>query len=205
VKRWIFCLMLLFSFSAGTATSASTWNSYLLNRKALNSLKKENFSEGLHDLLAALESDPLNPRLHLNLGMTLFALGEPDKAAKAFLAAGKLATSAEEKYVALFDEAYSLGESKQIDKALQTYQQALAIKPDAEEVKVNIELLLASQGKQGKGEGEGKPDQDGKQSSQNNQGQGDRNQDDKKNNQGQGDQQKQKPKRKSRVRLRARI
>lgn len=175
-------------------SSASTIRSYLSNRSALSAMEKKQYMESQRSLLEALESDPMDPRLHLNLGINLFAMEEPAKAAQAFASAGKVAKTREEKFVALFNEAFSLGESKQIEKALEKYQEALRLNPESQEVKVNIELLMASNQGQGEGEGQQQQNQQGQGKGQ---GQGQDQKEDQKDQQGQGqDEQKQPPKQK---------
>lgn len=181
--------LLLLALWSGAATQASTIQSYLSNRSALSAMEKKQYMESQKSLLQALESDPLDPRLHLNLGMNLYAMEEPAKAAQAFASAAKVARTREEKFVALFNEAFCLGESKQIEKALEKYQEALGLNPESREVKVNIELLLAQQG-QGQGDGQGDPSQN-QQGQGKGQGQGQDQKEDQKDQQGQGQDQKQ--------------
>lgn len=178
---------------SGHVVEASTWSSYHLNEEALENFKEKAYGQSLQNLIQALESEPMNPKIHLNLGMTLLAMEEPERAAKAFSSAASLTSNPKERFIALFNEAYSYGESKRIDKALETYQKALEIDPDSIEVKTNIELLLSGQ-QNNQGQGEGKNDPNNKEGqSQGDSSEGEGDQEKKENNQGQGQQQQQQP------------
>lgn len=166
--------LIIFCFCS--LAQASTWNSYLLNEKAVESLKAEENGEGLQSLVQALSEDPLNSKLHMNLGLVLMALDEPEQAAKSFSVAGKIEKNKEMLFVAHFNAGVAFAAAKQVEKALQSYQKALEINPTSVEVKTNIELLLQSQQNQdqsGGGEGEPKKDQDQKDKGE---GQGDQDQ-----------------------------
>ena len=138
----------------GSSASAESVESYFLSKEGLKQLESKNFQSSLGTWVKALESDPLNPKLHLNLGISLYALGEFEKAAKAFHGVRGLAKNNEELFVSLFDEAVALGQDKKVDEALKVYQEALKIHPDSKEVKINIELLTMEQSQQG---GKGPP------------------------------------------------
>lgn len=185
----LFIFLLLFS----ATVQASNWKSYFLNRQALQELKNENYGSSLRHILAALEVDPLNPKIHLNLGLSLIALEEPLKAAQAFMASAELADNPQDKFVALFNAGYSFGEAKNIESALSAYQQALTLDPHSIEVKTNIELLLNQQSQQGQGgESEGSPDQKPSEGGAN-QKQGDKQDEKKDKNQGENSQEPKQP------------
>ncbi|MAV90829.1 MAG: hypothetical protein CL676_05365 [Bdellovibrionaceae bacterium] len=166
----------------GSSASAESVESYFLSKEGLKQLESKNFQSSLGTWVKALESDPLNPKLHLNLGISLYALGEFEKAAKAFHGVRGLAKNNEELFVSLFDEAVALGQDKKVDEALKVYQEALKIHPDSKEVKINIELLTMEQSQQG---GKGSSDQkdQNSQNKDNKEGEGE----------GNGDKDKQKP------------
>lgn len=183
--------ILLFCVVTVPFAEASTWSSYHLNKEALRNFKEEAYGQSLQNLIQALESEPMNPKIHLNLGMALLAMGEPEKAAKAFSSAASLTSNPEERFVALFNEGYAAGEAKQIEQALQAYQKALEIEPDSVEVKTNIELLMSGQ-QNNQGQGEGQNNQDNKEgSSQGDSSDEGDNPEKKENDQGQGQQQQQ--------------
>lgn len=154
----------------------------LLNQQAIKSLENKETQKAYLKFVEALQYDPFLSGLHLNLGFTLELTEQAEKALQAYREAEKLALASNEPmlvFVARFNQAQLLGKAKQIDAALEKYQQALEISPSSTEVKTNIELLIKSQQGGDKGEGENK-DSEGEQD-QKNQGQG------------KGDQQKDQP------------
>jgi tetratricopeptide (TPR) repeat protein len=83
------------------------------------------------------------------------------------LAPGKTKREREVRFRSLFNIAAILGSQNKVDEALETYQNALEMKPDSKETKTNMELLTQG-GSGGKGdkdskdkneEGEGGEDQ----------------------------------------------
>lgn len=155
-KYFIFSIIFLWTLSA----HAQPWKSYLLNKEGVELLQKESFTKSIQSFLEALESDPLNPALHLNLGIAFMAQGEPQKAAKSFHSAYSMSANPEVRFVALFNRAFALAEAKEVAEALDTYQEALEFDPENLEVKTNIELLTSNQKQDGEGEGENDPNQD---------------------------------------------
>lgn len=152
MKRW----MLIFLFLP-LASSASTVESFWHNRQALKKYGQKNFYPAYRDLLLALESDPLNPQLHLNLGRVFEANEEFDKAVQAYKSALELLPEgSKDRFHALFNLGSVYGQQKKLPEALDAYQAALEIEPESIEVKTNIELLTAQQ--QGGGGGEGEQD-----------------------------------------------
>ncbi len=155
LRGLVFSILVSHSF----ITLAEPWKSYLLNKEGIAQLQEESFDKSVNSFLKALETDPLNPALHLNLGLSLMAQGEPQKAAKAFQNAFSMSADPQLRFIALFNQAYALGEAKDIEKALDTYQQALEFDPESLEVKTNIELLTQNQSQDGQG-GEGDQNQE---------------------------------------------
>jgi Ca-activated chloride channel family protein len=172
-------LVLFISLSV-LPVSATTVHSYQKNREALKKYDLKSYFPAFKDLLAALEDDPLNPYLHLNLGRALEANEEFEKAAQAYKSALMLEGNDEKlKFQTYFNLGSTLGKAKKIDEALEAYQEALEIDPDSKETKHNIELL--TQGGGGGG-GEGESDdksQDPKNGQQKDQKQNDKDQDQK--------------------------
>lgn len=110
--------------------------------------------------LKALVSDPQQPELHLNYGVTLELTKEEEKSLKEYLLAAELSPKKSAlQFSAFVNAARVWAKMKSIDKALEYYQRALAIVPESKEVKTNIELLWQQQ--QGQGEGEGGEGQEG--------------------------------------------
>lgn len=144
-------LFLLLMGAAPALASASSLQAVLSNRRGIDDLKLKLSYPAYQEFLKALSNDPLNPRLHLNLGLAFAAGEEWEKAAQSFASAAELARSDKElQFDAYFDWALAATKKGDIDQALSAYQKALAIHPDSIEVKTNIELLWKGQG-QGKG------------------------------------------------------
>jgi Ca-activated chloride channel homolog len=147
-----FMLTLLFLFMP-ELVSATTVQSYLRNREGVSKFKDKSYYPAYQSFLKALEEDPLNPELHLNLGLTFEANEEYEKSEQAYNGALKLIPpNSARRFEALFNLAGVLGKQSKIDEALGVYQAALDMYPESKEVKTNIELLW----QQGQGGGKGK-------------------------------------------------
>lgn len=157
--KFIFPIALLSSVGA----QATTVGSYLLNQEGIDKLKVKSYFPAYQDFVKALEDDPLNPELHLNIGLALEANEEFEKAEQAYQGALRLipAGDTNRRFEALFNLAGVQAKNKKIDLALQSYQQALEINPESKEVKTNIELLWM--GGSGEGEGESQDQKEGDQ------------------------------------------
>ncbi len=131
------------------------------NNEGIELLSKENSqSMSYKKFVSALASDPFNPIIQMNLGLSFFLNKEFDKALQAFTASLRLSPDLSEiKFYALFNSGAAEGMDKKIDLALEYYQKALEIHPDSIEVKTNMELLMQNQG-QGKGKGSEQDSQD---------------------------------------------
>lgn len=156
VLKYLWISVFFFMNAAG----ATTVDSYFLNRDGISKLKEKAYYPAFQDFTKALEDDPLNPELHLNLGLSFEMHEEFEKAEQSYKGALKLLPEKNSRrFEALFNLAGVQAKNKKIDEALQSYQAALDIDPDSKEVKTNIELLW--QGGGGGGDGEGEPkDQD---------------------------------------------
>lgn len=146
------------------ATSVGT---YMRNREGVREFNKKSYFPAYQKFMKALEDDPLNPQIQLNLARTFEANEDYAKAEQAYRGALKVIPEKSElRFEALFNWAGTLAKLKRIDDALGAYQAALALEPDSLEVKTNIELLWQGGGggggddkdKQQEG-GEGKGDQ----------------------------------------------
>jgi tetratricopeptide (TPR) repeat protein len=115
-------------------------------------LKKYEMAQS--EMLKALRRSPLQPELHLNLGIAQMGLGHLSRALGSFRMAEELAQDEGMKFMARFNQALVLTIDKKIPDALEMYQKALEIDPSSKEVKTNIELLMQQQQGQGQGEGE---------------------------------------------------
>lgn len=127
------------------------------NREAAKGFKSENSTQALEQSTQGLASDPFRFEHHLNIALALEASGQMDKALQAYEAAAKYAQNSEQKFLAAFNLAQLYGKAKNIEKALESYQEALNHMPASREAKHNIELLI--QQSQSGGEGEDQKDQ----------------------------------------------
>lgn len=169
---------------AAPATTLKAWSH---NRKGIQNLGQKNYYPAHQEFMRALETDPLNPYVQMNLGLTFEANEEFAKAEKAYRGVLLLEKeNSELRFQALFNLAGALARQQKIDEALAMYQAALEIQPESLEVKTNIELLW--QGGGGGGQGNNKDEQDKEQQGNNQQKR------EQSLNQPQPDQQKQQPK-----------
>lgn len=90
-------------------------------------------------------NNPDSPELKYNLGHALEQGKENEKAIQQYSEAAKTARG-DLQFQAFFNAARLYGEARDYSNALKNYQMALEIKPDSQEVKTNIELLLKSDG-----------------------------------------------------------
>jgi Ca-activated chloride channel homolog len=149
-------------FAVGVA-QATTVESYMRNREGLKKYNEKSFYPAYQSFLKALEVDPLNPEIHLNLALIFEANEEWEKAEQAYKSALKiLPENSPERFEALFNLGNVLGKQHKIDEALAAYQECLSMVPDSKEVKTNIELLWQGGGGEGKGENKDDKDKNGK-------------------------------------------
>lgn len=155
MSKWL----ILFIVWTG-AVQASTLESYWYNHKGIGKYSEKAYFPAYQNFLKALENDPLNPRLQLNLARTFEANEDYEKADKAYRGALKiLPENSNLHFEALFNLGNVDAKLQHIDEALAAYQAALEIDPESKEVKTNIELLWQGGGGQGKGDGKDKKDQ----------------------------------------------
>lgn len=147
--------------------SAASFESWQYNRSGLKKFQQKSFFPAYQDFLKALENDPFNPEVQLNIARTFEANEEWPKAEKAYRGALKIFNEkSQRRFEVLFNLAGVLGKQKRIDEALAAYQQALEIEPDSIEVKTNIELLWQSGGGGGSGDQQKPQDDKGDQQQQ---------------------------------------
>jgi len=141
--------LILLLVSSGAC--ATTLNSYWKNRQGIKKLEDKSYFNAYQSFTKALENDPLNPELHLNLALTFETNEELEKAEQGYKSALKLLPeNSQRRFEALYNLGEVLGKEKKIDEALKYYQAALEMAPDSKEIKTNIELLW-----QGGGQGQG--------------------------------------------------
>lgn len=136
------------------------------NNMGLVSLAQQNNSEALERLTQAMVLEPFDPRIQMNLGLAYEAQEDFERAYQSYaLVLQVYNLPPQMEFQALFNMARVRGFQGEIESALDLYQQALKIDPLSQEVKHNIELLLAGGGESGSdegedegGDGEGEPD-----------------------------------------------
>jgi tetratricopeptide (TPR) repeat protein len=142
--------------AANTYWPQTAWHSFATKM----ALMTHKYDQALQHSLKALEADPMQPELHINLGNSLEGLGAVQKAIDAYGVAGKISEDPSIQFQVEFNQAQALAKVKKVDEALVHYQKALDFIPDSREVKTNIELLMSSSG--GKGGKDKDKDQDQK-------------------------------------------
>lgn len=166
IKSALLILALGFSFAAQSATVKS----YVRNREGLSSFKNKNMFQAYQKFTKALEDDPLNPEIQMNIARIFEENEEFEKAEKGYRAAMRvLPADSPRRFEALFNLAGVLGKQKKIDEALTAYQAALEMDPESIEVKTNIELLWQGGGGGG-GQGKSKDQQQGENKDKGDQG-----------------------------------
>lgn len=132
----------LLLFLSSTAAHGATLKSWQNNRAGVKDYNAKNWYGANQNFVKALEDDPLNPEVQLNLGLTYEANEEWDKAAAAYKGVLQLVPPNSALYFeAMFNLAGAYSHLQKIDQALEAYQACLEIKPDSLETKNNIELL----------------------------------------------------------------
>lgn len=160
MKKSIFILTFLVTVQVAAQAPGIVFK----NNQGVGLLKTEDkVFEGAELLQKEVVNHPESPELRYNLGSAMELSKENDKAIQEYLSAAKLAGANKDgllQFQAFFNAARAYGEKKEIPNALKYYQMALEIQPDSQEVKTNIELLLANSGG---GSGGDSDKQDGKQ------------------------------------------
>ena len=175
----------LFVFALSLCLVSSSWAQGIdliyQNNKAVRVFGVEKKLEAYELFLETLILDPYEPTVQFNVGSSLQALGEVEKAEKLYkqllkdvnarlaktlppeeqlTPKAQLTPEAQQKWLKVkFALLYNLGVhyqgTQKIDEALEAYQQALELIPDSKEIKTNIEMMFTSGGG-GKGDGKDK-------------------------------------------------
>src|ERR1035437_126617 len=85
-----FVLLLFIGIGCGDLASAETVRGYFLNREGVRKFADKAYYPAYQSFLKALEDDPLNPELHLNLARTFEVNEEFEKAERAYKSALKI-------------------------------------------------------------------------------------------------------------------
>lgn len=195
-QLFVFALSLCMVSFVASSSWAQSVDLIYQNNKAVRVFGVEKKLEAYELFLETLILDPYEPTVQFNVGSSLQALGEVEKAEKLYKQLLKdvnaqltksLSPEEQQKWLKVkFALLYNLGVhyqgTQKIDEALEAYQQALELVPDSKEIKTNIEMMFTGGGG-GKGDGkdknkdqkdDGKGEQDKK-----DQGEGDKNEDQK--------------------------
>lgn len=159
MSKLFLAAILLISTHARATTVGSFWE----NRNGIRKFKDKAYYPAYQSFLKALQEDPLNPELHLNLALVFEANEEWEKAEKTYKGALRLLPeNSSRRFEALFNLAGTLAKQNKFDEALAAYQACLEMDPESKEVKTNIELLWQSGGGKGQNQNQDKKDQQGK-------------------------------------------
>lgn len=142
-------------FTSNQAT-ASEFSGVRRNNTAKGHFEAERPVEALDGFSKSLEELPDRPEVHFNIATSFMALKDDDKALKEFDVALRMNPSPELAFKIYFNRAQILATKKNTPGALDSYQRALEIQPNSNEVKTNIELLMAAG--EGGGDGDEKSD-----------------------------------------------
>lgn len=152
-------LLAMLIFVVGCSEVTNELKVIVDNNAGVMDLYRERDQEALQRFAAAVARDPFHPQLQMNLGVAYEVLEDFDKAYQSYnlvLEAENLKADVE--FQALFNLARVEGHRQNIKEALELYQRALKLNPKSQEVKHNIELLLAGEGS---GQGDGEDDSEG--------------------------------------------
>ncbi len=116
------------------------------NNRGVKAIQENNSFKAYQSLVEAAAADSFDPTIRLNLGLAYLKNEESDKAIQEFSLADQLAAENPKlQFIARFNLGVALAAKKDIPAALNAYQAALEINPQAKEVKHNIELLWDQQ------------------------------------------------------------
>lgn len=162
-------LAILFLFFLSACEVKKELEVISLNNQAVSLMEKDSIASAQEKLIDALARRPFEPVIHNNMGVSLDAAKEIERALIAYRAAAEKADQAKNpqvQFVTRFNYAQALAKQGKVDDAIEWYQKALAIDPASIETKTNIELLAPSQNQQGGGQGKDQEDQQQKQDEQ---------------------------------------
>jgi len=175
IKLIIICFTLIFvnQIFVGHSANAQSLTAIRENNEAVKKLEQEDALAAEKQLLNALPKAPFDPVLRLNLGLTYEVQKKPERALKEYNTALRSSVITDEaQFYAHFNSGNASAQLKNIPQALAHYQAALKVRPDSEEVKKNIELLMQQGGGQGKGDKKDNNGQGNEQSENENKGPG---------------------------------
>lgn len=158
------------------AASAGELRGIIKNNQGVSRYDKGKPLDSFDFFTDALGELPYAPEVQYNIGNAFLQMKEVDRALKQYETATKLAKTnskrdKEVRFRAFFNKGAVLASQSKVEEALTAYQLALNEKPDSEETKTNMELLLNGGEGGGKGDKEDKEKKDDGQGEQQNQNQ----------------------------------
>lgn len=178
-KSIVFCACLWFSSCEGGRYPSI--EALYKDRKSAAELKAEKYEAALQRYYSLLENNPESVSTHSNIGNLLTLMQNDEEGLKSLLYAHKIASKTkneQELFAANYNLGVYYGKKGRVAEALQSYQAALDIKADSNEVKTNIELLI-KQNQQQQGEknqnSEGQSGQSDQQQKEQDQSEGEQN------------------------------
>lgn len=154
-------IILVCLFVAG-CSDVQQLNMYLSQKKVAKNIFDKNISGAQDISIQSLAVQPDSAEALMNLGLTFELQKKNTEALSTYTTVEKNAKNEQFKFFAHFNKGQLLGQTSQIDEALDQYQAALKYNPNSLEVKTNIELLIKKQQQQQSSESKDKKDGEGK-------------------------------------------
>ncbi len=142
----------LFILGISMGVQARSFDSIQNNNEGVDDFGAKHYTAAYETFIKSLADEPFDRQVQFNLGVSFEGIKEPEKALKQYDQVLQGVEDPNLKFATLFNKARLHSEKKEIDKALEIYQEALALNPQSKEVKHNIELLTQQQQGGGKGD-----------------------------------------------------
>ena len=157
---------LLILLLLASSTHAGELRGVIKNNQGVSRYDKGRPVDSYDFFTDALGELPYAPEVQYNIGNAFLQMKDADRAVKQYDTAIRLAPSEskrdqEVRFRSLFNKAAILASQNKVEEALTNYQQALLLKPDSEETKTNMELLIQGGSGGGKGDKEDKSKEGG--------------------------------------------
>lgn len=127
------------------STWAVNWEAMGANNEGVEMLMEDRNFEAYEKFVESLAAAPFQAAVHFNLGLAFLKNKEREQALREFKTLGEKARDPRLRFQALFNAALIESMEKKFDQALELYQKALALRPESDKVKTNIELLIKRQ------------------------------------------------------------
>lgn len=137
--RILSLLILALFFSAATVNDA---------RKANEAYNNGDYERAAELYRQAIEQNPDDPRLHFNLGNSLYQMGRTDEARESFERYKRLAENNQERSMADYNVGRMLIDNEQYEEASEYFKEALKNNPADADARHNYELALRRQQEQ---------------------------------------------------------